>query len=272
MTSRELFLTSILGCRRVDLYVNPRPLTLEEENRLADMEARLNAGEPPQYIVGSSEFLGLLFAVDHRVLIPRPETEILVDSAVHLLVEQFPSVPSLKFLDIGTGSGNIAVSLAKSFATSDTTAIDISPDALAVAHHNATVHGVADRIHFQFTDVRTYFVSQAKGQAPFDAIFSNPPYISTHQLSSLPLDVQHEPHGALDGGADGLYYLRYIIQQGGHFLRPGGFLFLEIGDGQAAAVTEIFKTTSFSAPVFIKDHVGTQRVVWARRQGSDTNS
>lgn len=264
MTERELFLTAILGCSRSDLYSRPPALTPDQERALVDMENRRRAGEPLQYILGTWDFMGLPLQIDPRVLIPRPETEILVETAIRVVHEHLPP-GDLTVLDIGTGSGNMAIALAKSLPASRVTTIDISPDALAVARENARRHGVVDQIRFVLADVKEFFRSLAKDGQRFHVIVSNPPYIPTSQLSCLPLDVQQEPQTALDGGADGLYYLRQIIGRSGEFLHPGGTIFLEIGDGQGPAVSPMFSPTIFGAPLFIKDYTGTDRVVWAKK-------
>jgi len=266
MNERELLLTSIRGCRRVDLYVDPAPLLPHETERLAVMESRRLAGEPLQYILGECDFMGLTLKVDPRVLIPRPETEILVDTAVQMIKGQgVASSDKINILDVGTGSGSIAVALAKNFPLSAITTIDISADALALARENAVAHHVSSQIRFVLADMREYF-GQISTENMFDVIISNPPYIPTGQLRFLPRDVQQEPWSALDGGEDGLYYLRQIIQSGQNFLKPGGLLFLELGDGQSRATIDLLNTTSvFPKHGLVQDYVGTDRIVWAQR-------
>lgn len=272
MNERELFLTALLKCRREELYIHPRVLSEEEEARLAGMEARRKIGEPVQYITGYCEFMGLPLNVDCRVLIPRPETEILVDSALRMISSHFHIPPargrrddrdrekivservsqtqqnfpvSLRILDIGTGSGNIAVAMAKFMENSLLTTLDISGDALDLARENAELNGVADRIEFVHAHINEYFMAPyVSGR--FDVVIANPPYIPTAQLNFLPVDVQYEPLSALDGGEDGLYYFRLILAKGAHVLKPGGFLFFEVGDTQAAKVAALISSLRLS--------------------------
>ncbi len=257
MTEKELMLTSILDCRRTDLYVDAPTLTRRQEGRLAEMQQRRQGGEPLQYILNECEFMGLSLAVDPRVLIPRPETELLVEK----VIEKAKGITRrpLEICDIGTGSGNIAISLAKYVEDSFVTAVDVSRDALLLAQQNAQRHGVDHKIKFIHEDMMTFLSSE---KPSYDVIVSNPPYIPADQMNRLPLDVQKEPWMALDGGPGGMDYYRMIIAKGAQHLKHGGFLILEIGDGQRAEIEALFQQNpEYSGFNFFKDYRGTDRIV-----------
>ena len=271
MTEEELILTDVLACRRIDLYTNPIFLSANQKNRLLHIQSRLKNKEPLQYILGKTEFMGLDLKVDARVLIPRPETEILVEIAL----KKVKNFPSLNILELGTGSGNIAISLAKSFSKSSITTIDISSEALDVAFVNAQRLGVLDKINFVHQDMISFLNAMTpleiknflRGQL-FDIIISNPPYIATEKLRTLPLDVQQEPQIALDGGADGLFLIKHIIQKSGLFLTKGGFLILEIGDDQRNPVENLLREVGlFNTITFHKDYSNVDRIVSAQFLG-----
>ncbi|MFA5089178.1 MAG: peptide chain release factor N(5)-glutamine methyltransferase [Candidatus Omnitrophota bacterium] len=261
MNERELMLTALLNCRRVDLYVDPQPLTGRQARSLDRMERKRKGGEPLQYILGCCEFMGFKMLVNKHVLIPRPETELLVEWAVEksrLLANR----DLLRILDLGTGSGNMAVSLAKLIEQSQIVAVDKSQRALAVARKNAEINQVQHKINFIHQDMRAYLKRFDQGSASFDIIVSNPPYIKTSFLNRLPLEVRSEPKLALDGGPDGLYYYRAIIENSRHLLKNGGYLFLEIGDGQRPDLEGILKPyPGFEKIEFKKDYSSVDRVV-----------
>ncbi len=255
MTEQELMLTSLLDCERINLYVDRKPLGASDQNRFEQMRKRREQGEPLQYILGCCEFFGMKFFVDNRVLVPRPETELLVEEVLKRMDKQ----KSLNILDLGTGSGNIAISLAKFLPRSQVTAVDVSWDALKLSKDNARFHALDDKINFVHQDMAVYL--QGQEEKLFDIIVSNPPYIARSKLNSLPKDVQQEPKIALDGGEDGLDFYKIIIAHAGRFLKDGGFLFLEIGDGQRAAVEQIFRDHPICQNVeFFKDYSGGDRV------------
>lgn len=202
----------------------------EDQTLLEDIFQQLSQHTPAQYIIGKTDFHGLEFAVDERVLIPRPETEELVD-----LVLQENSRAGLRVLDIGTGSGAIAISLAHARPDWQVTAVDISPQALEVAKKNAESHAV--QLDFIQSDV----LDKVTGQ--FDLIISNPPYISPADTAEVGLNVLHsEPHLALFAEEDGLAIYRKIAEQAGDFLAENGKIYLEIGYKQGQAVSELFQT------------------------------
>jgi len=254
MTEQELILTHIRNCRRVDLYSDPRPLTKEEQVRFDELRAKRSQGQPLQYLLGECEFMGLKFIVNPSVLIPRPETELLVE----LAVEKFKNrTGHLRVIDIGTGSGNIAVSLAKLIPGAVVTAMDCSTEALFVARNNAQANGVENQITFVEADIFSVFILQSK----YDLIISNPPYIPSAEMGRLPLDVQQEPHLALDGGEDGLKFYRHIFAYASRHLNADGSLLTEIGDGQRPGLENILKHYPEFSFEFHHDYRKTDRIL-----------
>ncbi|VAX35325.1 Peptide chain release factor N(5)-glutamine methyltransferase [hydrothermal vent metagenome] len=263
MTESDQMLTAVLDCEKIDLVVGNKSLTYVQNKLYQRMKERRSSNEPLQYIIGYCDFIGLTLSVDKRVLVPRPETEILVEKAIQLLQETEKRNKPLKILDLGTGSGNIAIALAKNITRAYITSVEISQDALDVAQHNAIQHKVDSRIDFVCKDMKT-FLAEDKGI--FDLIISNPPYIPSKQFSTLPLDVQQEPRLSLDGGEDGLDFYQSIIINANRLLNKGGFLLMEIGDGQREGIERLFQKYSYyQVSIFYKDYVGTERIVEARR-------
>jgi len=193
---------------------------------------------PIQYIIGNTKFCGLDFIVNEDVFIPRPETEVLVESAIKLIRGSGVKGQGLRMLDLCTGPGNIAISLTKNISDCKIFASDISDKALDVARRNAIRHGVSDRIEFIKSDLFD------KLEGKFDIIISNPPYIARHEFKELQKEVLKEPAIALDGGEDGLDFYRAIISSAPGYLRPGGYLLFEIGFGQSARLCEIIGQTN----------------------------
>ena len=262
MTERELMLTSLLDCERIDFYVDPKPLGASDQKRFQVMRDRRSQGEPLQYIIGHVEFMGIKFFVDKRAFIPRPETELLVEE---VLKKANPSPQSILFniLDLGTGSGNIAISLSQFLPSCRVTAVDVSLEALKLAEDNAHFHSLHDRINFVHQDMAVYL--ERHEEKFFDIIVSNPPYIARSNLNFLPKDLGYEPKTALDGGDQGLDFYKIIIPQARRFLKNRGFLFLEIGDGQRQAIEQIFKDhPGYRNVEFLKDYSGTDRIVAAQ--------
>ncbi len=260
MSEDEIILTHILKCRRIDLHLNKPVLTPEQQQKFDEYVVRRKAGEPLQYILGSCNFFGLEFKVNPDVLVPRPETEILVEEALRRF-------KGSSILDVGTGSGNIAVTLAKHIPQARVTAIDISEKALEVARANAVAHGVAGRIDFVRADMNEYLSVGAYGHTPvqFDMVISNPPYIPSGQIASLPADVQKEPRLALDGGEDGLKFHRALIKSSPPLLRKGGCLMMEFGDGQGFALRALCEQTkAFSHIEILHDLNGKERIIIAK--------
>ncbi len=263
MSENEIILTHILNCRSIDLILKKPVLTHPQQQQFESYKVRRKNGEPLQYILGCCEFYGLEFKVDKRVLIPRPETEVLVEMAIQRVASRTgPAV-----LDLGTGSGNIAIALAKFCPQVKVTTVDISKDALDVARDNAVRHGVDGRINFVHADMVEYLNVETRhclaSTTKYDLIISNPPYIPTEQMKVLPRDVQQEPRLALEAGEDGLKFYRDIIKYTPPLLREGGYLMMEFGDGQAKPIQALFDP-DFTVDIF-KDLVGKERFLMARR-------
>ncbi len=262
MTDDELFLTAILNCNRSDLYLHPPVLKHEQQVRLDEMRARRQKGEPVQYITGFTEFFGYRFEVGPGVLVPRPETEVLADVLIRELKAQ--AEKAYFILDIGTGSGCLAVTLVKELPNCRAVAIDVSADALAYARRNAQINGVEERIEFMERDV-FWFMDETRHR--FDAVISNPPYIPACGMSHLPVDVCHEPELALEGGADGLHFYRYIVPSARKVLKSGGLLSVEHGDGQAKELQNLFAITAgWDKIQSFKDNADRDRVIMAQRK------
>jgi release factor glutamine methyltransferase len=288
MTEDEIILTHILQCRSIDLVINKPVLTVSQKKQFEDYKRRRQAGEPLQYILGTCNFMGLELTVNPSVLVPRPETEQLVDAAIkyfevegNSLLELKGTVPFKRILDLGTGSGNIANALAKFVPQSQVVSVDISAQALEVARANARRHRVEDRIQF-IQDDMLMSLRGAEGDAAiseqgllrfarndrFDLIISNPPYIPTSHMKNIPKDVQQEPVLALDGGEEGLNFYRIIIKYSPRLLRKGACLMMEFGDGQAEAIKKLVKAQKvFSSIEIIKDLSGRDRIIAVKMLG-----
>lgn len=254
----ERLLASVLKLDRMGLYLQfDKPLSSAERESFKALLKRRAGHEPLQYILGETEFMSLCFRVTRDVLIPRPETEILVERAV----ESCKGLGPVRILDIGTGSGCIAVSLAKMLPESNIDAADVSPSALSGARSNAELNGVAERVHFLEADVSGEdFIKTV--HAPYDVVVSNPPYVSLAELPSLPKDVRDfEPRTALCDEGDGLSFYRIIALKAAILLSPGGKLFLEIGLGQKNSVFEILQSAGFTGIKAYPDLNGIDRVV-----------
>ena len=248
----ELLLRDTLKIDRVQLYLDfDRELTPEQqESYWWRIERRLNH-EPAAYIVGHREFYGLDFLVDSSVLIPRPESELLVEKALEIARNR----PLSTIAEVGTGCGAIAISLTLSMPHTTIYATDISPPALRVALSNCQRYGVSDRVCLLATDM----LDPLPG--PFDLIVANLPYVKESELASA-VPLGHEPRLALDGGPDGLQKIRRLCRQAGSRLRPGGGLLLEIGQGQAEAITAFLHNVFPSVEIeLVPDLSGIERVV-----------
>lgn len=267
----ELLLAHVLGLDRVGLYVNfDRPLTRAEVDAFRDALRRRGQGEPVAYIVGEKPFLTTSLLVTPAVLIPRPETELLVEAAVGWLRGQ-PG-PQLWVADVGTGSGAIAVGVALGEPRARVVAVDISPEAADVARRNVARHGLEDRVQVLVGDLLSpWFSGLPGGPGRLDAVVSNPPYVATDELAALPRDVRDfEPRLALDGGPDGLAVYRRLIPMATAALRPGGLLALEIGAAQGTAVAGMLAASGAWTGVRVeKDYGGHDRVVLALRREED---
>ncbi|MDO9068522.1 MAG: peptide chain release factor N(5)-glutamine methyltransferase [Deltaproteobacteria bacterium] len=252
----EWLLCAATGLDRVGLYLNfEKPLIDSELSVFRAMVARRAMREPLQHILGTQEFCGLEFEVTPDVLIPRHDTETLVNESIM----RMPGARSI--LDVGTGSGCIAVTLARQLPAAAVTATDISESALAVARRNAERHSVD--IDFLAGSLFAPLVGRR-----FDLVVSNPPYIPENDIAALEPEVRDfDPHGALNGGSDGLNFYRALIPEAIDYLNPGGFLLLEIGIGQADDVAQLFLAAGgYGQPFTTLDPGGIQRVVGALRK------
>ena len=250
----EVLLSHVMGKDRLYLYVHfDQPL---EETELAALRLAVKKRAtrlPVAYIVENKEFMGLDFKVTTDVLIPRPDTEILVETALKLL----QTMENPHILDIGTGSGAIAVSVLVNIPSAQGTAVDISPAALVIAEGNANRHQVTERLTFCLGDL----FAPVQGQL-FNAIISNPPYIPLADIGGLTPEVRQEPSLALAGGEDGLDFYRRIIHEAKNYLAPGGFIALEVGFDQAQLVATMARETGlFKVSDIVKDYGGIERVV-----------
>jgi release factor glutamine methyltransferase len=256
----ELLLLHLLGISRATLLAEPtRELTPEQLRAYETMIERRLRHEPIQYIVGQQEFYGLPLRVTPDVLIPRPETEHLVEA----VLERLPHDRPLNIVDIGTGSGAIAIAFAKNLPLAWVTALDLSPAALAVARGNAEANGVENQMRFLESDL-LQALSKEEQQRYFDAIVSNPPYIPTTEAAELHPQVrEHEPALALFAGIDGLDVYRRLIPAARLALKPGGLLALEIGYGQSPAIATLL--SHWNDVEFVEDLQGIPRVALAHR-------
>ena len=252
----ELMLAKILNCKRLDLYLSfDRPLNEEETNLYREFIRRRSKFEPLQYILGSVEFYGLEFKVDKSVLIPRPETEILVETILNSVEKD----SALNILDIGTGSGIIAICLAKNLRASSISATDISDSALVIAKENAELNGVEKQINFKNFDIVT---NEGYPGNQFDIVVSNPPYISSEEYQNLAPELKlYEPQIALTDNFDGLNFYRTITGKSKTLLKKGGKLFFELGQGQSYKVSDIIQQGNFSNIVIKKDYQNIDRVI-----------
>ena len=250
----EVLLSHVMNLERIDLYVRfDQPLEEQELSSYRDLVRRRSGGEPIAYLLGEKEFMGHTFKVSPAVLIPRPDTEILVEAAVNRLAEY----PEPRFLDIGVGSGAILLSVLKAIPYAKGIGVDLSPDALLIAKENATTLGVSHRAGFLLGDTLAPI-----GDRKVQGILSNPPYIPTRDMGTLQKEVKLEPKLALDGGLDGLNIYRKLLLDGKNYLLPGGFLMMEMGIHQAEPVTKIaleMGWVELEPPR--KDYGGVERVV-----------
>ena len=255
----ELLIGHALGLKRMQLYLQfERPLSEAELEKIRPLVRRRGQREPLQYILGEIEFHGLKVKVDRRALIPRPETELLVELAAAGCAR-----PPAHALDLGTGSGAIALALAKIFPEAVVTAVDVSDDALALARENAAATGLAERV----TLVRSNWFGQLAAAARFELIVANPPYLSAEETAQASPEVrEHEPVAALTAAEDGLADLRAIVAGAPRHLAPGGLLALETGIAQHADLLPLARAAGFTRVESRPDLTGRDRFVLAWRE------
>lgn len=258
----EILLGHTLNLTRMQLYLNfDRPLEAAELASFKDLVKRRSRFEPVAYITGEKEFWSRPFHIEPGVLIPRPDTEVLIET----VLGRFKGCGGdLSGFELGTGSGAIAVTFLTELPTLRMAAVEISEIATKVTLENAKRHSVADRLDLSREDFATWIKTRQEIQ--FDFIVSNPPYIAKNEFSTLPPDVRDfEPHEALDGGDEGLNFYRLLATFAEYSLKPNGFIVVEIGETQALAVAEIFRTAGFLKITIKKDYAGLDRVVEASR-------
>ncbi len=264
-TDAEVLLADTLGFQRIDLYMHhDQPLHTDELNRFKRRIQRRAQREPVAYILGTKEFWSLEFHVTPQVLIPRPETEGVVEAALKLYQEDDP----IRILELGVGSGAISVALGHERSSWRFWASDVSSSAIDIARLNARTHGLEDRIEWM---VGSWFGPLDEGRdVRFDLILSNPPYIAAADLGTLEPEVrQYEPRLALDGGADGLDAITQILAISPTYLNPGGWLILEIGHDQGDAVQELArKSAAFDQIVVDQDLAGLDRIAQFRKSSA----
>jgi release factor glutamine methyltransferase len=257
----ELLLMFTLGCDRAYLFAHPeRELCAAEQAHYDEALAERERGVPAQYITGHQEFWGMDFIVTPAVLIPRPETEHVIETVLQLVgTERAPSPAALRIADVGTGSGCIALALAKELPQAEIHATDISSAALEIARANAARHQLERRVHWHHSDL-------LQGLAPdsFDFVVSNPPYVGESEEDQVQLEVRKfEPHQAVFAGATGLEVIERLISQAGSTLKPGGWLVIEISGTIAKDVSHLL--SGWSDVQITNDLQGIPRVASARR-------
>src|SRR5688572_12393429 len=258
----ELLLAHVLGWKRVRVLSDAKsPLSEIPIRHFQTLLQRRASGEPLQYITREREFYGISFRVTPAVLIPRPETEILVEEAVSIARKRKQQT-ALRFVDIGTGSGCIAVSVARELPWASGWAIDISPEALQIARLNAERHKVRDRLQF----ICGSFLECFPARPSFDFVLSNPPYISQGDMSTLSSMVsEHEPHQALCSGETGLESFRRLIPEAAARLLPSGYLIMEVGKGQSGEIARLIEREGLFLERILDDLQGIPRCVVAMK-------
>jgi release factor glutamine methyltransferase len=259
-TSAEVLLAHLLSEDRLFLYLNyDRPMEAEELATFRTFVKRRLEGEPNQYITGMQEFWSLPFRVNPDVLIPRPETEVLLETVLEFLGSPETEV---RVLDLGTGSGAIAVALAREFDLIKIVATDSSMAAVKLAQENASLNQVESKIHFVCADMFSAFSSVSR---KFAVVATNPPYVSHTEFSELPREIRdYEPRHALNGGPDGLAAIKHIIKEAPAVLSQGGALIMEIGGDQTESVSALVRDSQrYARYQIIKDYSGLDRVLLA---------
>jgi len=253
----EIILLSLLSIERIDLYLHGAKLIDDEIlGKFHDIVKKRATRYPLQYILGEMWFYGRRFAVNQSVMVPTPETEILCETAVHFI--DFMGLNKARVLDIGAGSGVIAVTVAGEIDDADVTAVDLSPDALEVARVNAETHGVADRISLVCSDLFSAIIPHKQ----FDLILSNPPYISEEEYKDLPPEVLADPKISLVAGEQGMDIIEAIVEKSPDYLAPSGRLIFEIGYNQADLVTKLTENDNrYISLTILRDLNDVDRVV-----------
>lgn len=255
----EILLGHVLGKSRIYLYTEWKQIVDRTElSAFKELIQKRVAGFCAAVLVGKREFMGLSFTVNEHVLVPRPDTEAWLET----IIERYRNLPDISLLDLGTGSGAIAVSFLAFCKEARAVAVDLSEEALSVARENGTAAGVDKRIEWRHGD----FWQAVKGEETFDVILSNPPYIPSAEIETLAPEVRHEPKMALDGGADGLDFYRILAKDAAAHLKEGGLLAVEVGAGQAPDVAALFaENPALVTPEILRDYGGIERAVCVRK-------
>lgn len=255
----EILLGHVLGKSRIYLYTEWKQIVDRTElSAFKELIQKRVSGYCAAVLVGKREFMGLSFSVNEHVLVPRPDTEAWLET----IIERYRNLPDISLLDLGTGSGAIAVSFLAFCKEARAVATDLSEEALAVARENGTAAGVDKRIEWRRGD----FLQAVKDGETFDVILSNPPYIPSAEIETLAPEVRHEPKMALDGGADGLDFYRILAKDAAAHLKEGGLLAVEVGAGQAADVAALFaENPALVTPEILRDYGGIERAVCVRK-------
>ncbi|HVY71847.1 MAG TPA: peptide chain release factor N(5)-glutamine methyltransferase [Verrucomicrobiae bacterium] len=259
----ELMLAAALGMPRLKLYLNFEQELAEAQLELVREQVRRRGNrEPLQHILGSVSFCGREIKVNRHVLVPRPETELLAERGWEFLKARIAAgIATPRAIDLGSGSGCIAIALALECPATEIHAVDVSPEALAMARENAELNGCADRLQFHLGDA--FGACPAPGK--FDLMITNPPYIADAEVATLEPEVRdHDPRLALAGGTDGLDFYRKLAANAGTLLRPDGCLLCEFGDGQAEQIRAVFVEHKWVVASVEPDYTGRQRIMAAR--------
>lgn len=252
----EILLAEILKCKRLELYLAfDKPLAENEIQIYREAIRKRGLRIPLQYIVGSVEFYGLKLIVNQNVLIPRPETELLVEK----IINESDNSANLKILDIGVGSGNISLTILKNLPNANVVAIDISESALEVAKQNAELNSLQDRIEFKLFDI---IKDNLNSLGKYDLIVSNPPYVSENDFKSLEPELKlHEPKIALTDNSNGISFYKHIVEVSDQILNKPGKIYFELGKGQSNQVQNLFEQKGFNNITVIKDYSGIDRII-----------
>lgn len=254
----EILLGYVLGRPRIYLYTNyDQIMNKEELARYRELIRRRAAGYCTAVLIGEKEFMGIPFRVNEHVLVPRPDTEAWLEK----VIQRFRNLPDISMLDLGTGSGALAVSFLYYCKEARGVAVDISEKALETAKTNGERAGISDRVEFRRGD----FLDALREDEQFEVILSNPPYIPSGDIDGLAEEVRREPRIALDGGPDGLKFYRTLGEKAVRFLRPGGLLAAEVGIGQAETVRTFFENGGLTDIEIIPDYGGVDRAVCGKR-------
>jgi release factor glutamine methyltransferase len=252
----EILLAEILKCKRLELYLAfDKPLAENEVQIYREAIRKRGLRIPLQYIVGNVEFYGLNLIVNENVLIPRPETELLIEK----IIKDSDKSTDLNILDVGVGSGNISLSLSKNLPNSKVLAIDISKSALDVAHQNAEINSLQDKVDFKLFDIMN---GDLNSLGKFDLIVSNPPYVSENDFESLEPELKnHEPKIALTDNSDGMSFYKHIIEVSDQLLNKPGKIYFELGMDHSTQVQKYFEQNNFNSIQVIKDYSGIDRII-----------